>query len=73
MITVAIRIAVVVFLTLLNGLFAMSETTLVSSRKARLRRRAEGGDRGVATALVLADEPNRFLSTVRGVTVVPDR
>ncbi|PLS84916.1 MAG: hypothetical protein CYG60_15375 [Actinobacteria bacterium] len=66
MITVAIQIAVVLLLTILNGLFAMSETALVSSRKARLRRRAEGGDKGAANVLVLADVPNRFLSTVRG-------
>ena len=37
------QIVVIVVLTLLNGLFAMSETALVSSRKARLRQRAEEG------------------------------
>ena len=71
MITVAIQIAVVGFLTLLNGLFAMSETALVSSRKARLKQRAESGDRGSATALRLAAEPTRFLSTVRiGISLI---
>jgi hypothetical protein len=45
MLGVALQIAVIVVLTLLNGLFAMSETTLVSSRKAQLRQRAEAGDR----------------------------
>ena len=70
MITVAIQIAAVVLLTLLNGLFAMSETVLVSSRKTRLRRRAESGDRGAA-AVVLADEPNRFLLTVQiGISTI---
>ena len=43
---VALQIAVIVLLILLNGFFAMSETALVSSRKARLRQRAEEGDRG---------------------------
>jgi CBS domain containing-hemolysin-like protein len=45
MLGVALQIAVIVVLTLTNGLFAMSETTLVSSRKAQLRQRAEAGDR----------------------------
>jgi putative hemolysin len=43
----------------------MSETALVASRKARLRQRAEAGDRGSRAALQLADSPNRFLSSVQ--------
>ncbi len=71
MITIAIQIAVVVLLTLLNGLFAMSETALVSSRKTRLKQHAEDGDRGAATALALAEEPTRFLSTVQiGISLI---
>jgi CBS domain containing-hemolysin-like protein len=46
MLGVALQIAVIVALTILNGLFAMSETALVSSRKARLRERAQAGDKG---------------------------
>ncbi len=58
-------------LTLLNGLFAMSETALVSSRKERLRQRADASDRGARTALELADEPTRFLSTVQiGISLI---
>ena len=65
------QIAVIVVLTLLNGLFAMSETALVSSRKARLRQRAEAGDKGARAALELADSPNRFLSTVQiGISLI---
>src|SRR5829696_8990374 len=49
----------------------MSETALVSSRKARLGQRAEAGDRGARTALELADEPTRFLSTVQiGISLI---
>jgi CBS domain containing-hemolysin-like protein len=51
MLGVALQIAVIVVLTLLNGLFAMSETALVSSRKAQLRQRAEAGDKGARAAL----------------------
>jgi putative hemolysin len=68
---VALQIAVIVVLVLLNGLLAMSETALVSSRKARLKQRAEAGDRGARAALRLADSPNRFLSTVQiGISLV---
>ena len=48
---VALQIAVIVLLVLLNGFFAMSETALVSSRKARLRQRAEQDQEGARTAL----------------------
>jgi putative hemolysin len=68
---VALQIAVIVVLALLNGLLAMSETAMVSSRKARLKQRAEAGDRGARAALRLADSPNRFLSTVQiGISLV---
>ena len=71
MISLAFQIAVIVVLTLLNGLLAMSETALVSSRKARLGQRAEAGDRGARTALELVDEPTRFLSTVQiGISLI---
>ena len=71
MLGVALQIAVIVVLTLLNGLFAMSETALVSSRKARLRERAEAGDTGARVALELAYSPTRFLSTVQiGISLI---
>ena len=71
MLGVALQIAVIVVLTLLNGLFAMSETALVSSRKAQLRQRAEAGDKGARAALELADSPTRFLSTVQiGISLI---
>jgi putative hemolysin len=68
---VAFQIAAIILLILRNGFFAMSETALVSSRKARLRQRAEEGDRGARAALELADSPNRFLSTVQiGISLI---
>jgi magnesium and cobalt exporter, CNNM family len=45
MIHLLLQIAIIVALTLLNSLFAMSETALVSSRKERLKRRAEASER----------------------------
>ncbi len=63
--------AVVLYLILLNGLFAMSELAVVSSRKTRLQTRAESGDRGAAAALRLAEEPTRFLASVQvGITLI---
>jgi putative hemolysin len=67
----AFEIAIVVALTLLNGVFSMSELAVVSSRKARLQHMADNGNRGARTALRLIDDPSRFLSTVQiGITMV---
>ncbi|MDN0074298.1 hemolysin family protein [Crenobacter sp. SG2303] len=49
----------------INGVFAMSEIALVSSRKVRLQQWAEEGNRGAAIALKLSGEPTRFLSTIQ--------
>ena len=58
-------------LTLLNGLFAMSEMAIASSRKARLAAMAESGDRGAEAALALMEHPTKFLSTVQvGITSI---
>ncbi|MDP2065826.1 MAG: hemolysin family protein [Burkholderiaceae bacterium] len=61
----------IVFLTLLNGVFAMSELALASSRKARLGAMAESGDKGATAALKLLDDPTRFLSSIQiGITSI---
>ncbi|MBW0169314.1 MAG: hemolysin family protein [Hydrogenophaga sp.] len=61
----------IVFLTLLNGAFAMSELALASSRKARLAAMAEAGDKGSVTALKLLENPTQFLSSVQvGITSI---
>jgi putative hemolysin len=66
-----LEVAILVVLILVNGVFAMSETALVSARQARLQERAEDGDSGAAAALELAGSPNRFLSTVQiGISLV---
>ena len=58
-------------LILLNGLFAMSEIAIVSSRRARLVQMAEEGRTGARRALQLAAEPTRFLSSVQvGITSI---
>ena len=58
-------------LIILNGIFAMAEIALVSSRKARLQKMADDGEPGSSTALALHDEPSNFLSTVQvGITTI---
>ncbi len=65
------EIFVVVVLTVINGVLAMSELAVVSSRPARLKVLSDQGSKGAATAIRLAENPGRFLSTVQiGITLV---
>ena len=58
-------------LILLNGIFAMSELAIVSARTGRLRSAANRGSSGAKTAIDLAADPGKFLSTVQiGITLV---
>lgn len=71
MTNIVIEILLILALILLNGVLAMSETAVVSSRKARLQQRAEDGDKSAQAALHLAEDPGDFLSTVQvGITLV---
>lgn len=64
-------ILILLGLILLNGLFAMAEIALVTSRRARLTPLAATGDAAAAAALRLAEEPTKFLSTVQiGITSI---
>ncbi|AQS64535.1 HlyC/CorC family transporter [Rhizobium rhizogenes] len=65
------EIMIVVLLTVLNGVLAMSELAVVSSRPARLKVLAAQGSKGATMALGLSENPGRFLSTVQiGITLV---
>lgn len=62
---------IILGLFILNGLFAMSEIALVSSKRARLEEKAKKGSKGAKIALKLLDEPEKFLSTVQiGITLI---
>jgi putative hemolysin len=64
-------VVLILALVALNGVFAMSELAIVSSREARLKAMAKAGNRGARRALDLAAEPGRFLSTVQiGITLI---
>jgi putative hemolysin len=66
-----IDVVLLLALIALNGVLAMSELAIVSSREARLRAMARSGSRGAQCALDLAAEPGRFLSTVQsGITLI---
>ena len=71
MTTIVWEFVLIVVLILLNGLFAMAETALVSSRRTRFQQLADEGDARARTALALTADPPRFLSTVQaGITLV---
>jgi putative hemolysin len=62
---------IIACLIVLNGIFAMSELAIVSAKPARLTAKAEKGSRAAKTALALAADPGKFLSTVQiGITLV---
>ena len=65
------EILIILLLVLLNGIFSLSEMSVVSSRKVRLQQRANDGDAGAFNALQLAESPNTFLSTIQiGITLI---
>ncbi len=64
-------VTLLVFLIVLNGLFAMSEMALTASRKARLQVMLEAGESGAQAAMDLHENPTKFLSTVQiGITSI---
>ena len=65
------NVLLIIFLTLLNGAFAMSELAVASSSRARLEAMREAGDALAGAALDLMARPTRFLSTVQvGITSI---
>jgi putative hemolysin len=65
------EIGLLLVLLLANGVFAMAEIAVVSSRKARLQMLADKGTHGSRTALRLVENPGVLLSTVQvGITLV---
>lgn len=66
-----IDVAIILVLIAVNGLFAMSELAIVSARPARMEALARVGKRGAKTAIHLASDPGKFLSTVQiGITLI---
>src|SRR4030065_1706247 len=65
------EILIIIGLVLINGVFSMSEMSLVSSRKFKLESARKKGSKGAKIALELSDDPTKFLSTVQiGITLI---
>jgi putative hemolysin len=66
-----VHVVILLLLIAINGLFAMAEMAVVSSRRTRLEQLADEGSRGARAALRLLDDPTRFLSSVQiGITLI---
>src|SRR5262245_42135576 len=66
-----VELAIVASLIVANGLLAMAEFAVVSSRRVRLQTMVKNGIHGSRRALALSSDPGRFLSTVQiGITLV---
>ena len=65
------EIIIILLLIVLNGVFSMSEIALISARKSKLSSDAKQGSKTAKAALDLANEPDRFLSTIQiGITLI---
>ena len=65
------ELLIIILLVLLNGVFAMSEMSLVSSRKFKLESAARKGSKAAKKAVELSENPTKFLSTVQiGITLI---
>ena len=64
-------IIIILGLILINGIFAMSEIAIVTSKRIRLQKLSENGSRGAEAALNLSENPSRFFSTIQvGITLI---
>lgn len=68
---ILLEIGLLILLLVANGVFAMAEMAVISSRRSRLQAMGEEGNRGAMTALSLVASPGQFLSTIQvGITLV---
>ncbi len=69
--SITLEIIFILILILINGVFALSEIAVVSSRRPRLQHLSNKGNLRAKVALDLANAPDHFLSTVQaGITLV---
>ena len=62
---------IIIILIILNGVFAMSEIAIISARKSSLMKESKEGNKNAKTALSLANQPEKFLSTIQiGITLI---
>ncbi|WP_371371502.1 hemolysin family protein [Sporomusa aerivorans] len=69
--SIGTEILIILILIFANGIFAMTEMSIVSSRKSRLESMAANGSKGAKAAIKLAEEPTPLLSAVQiGITLI---
>src|SRR3954471_15339477 len=67
---IALLLAAVLVLVLVNAFFVAAEFALVRSRKAHLQQDADEGARGASTAVAMMDDLSRYLSAAQvGITL----
>lgn len=65
------EIIILILLTMLNGFFALSELSIISVNKNRVKQKAKQGSKNAQTTLELLDSPEDFLSAVQvGITLI---
>lgn len=70
-VTIGAEVIIIILLILANGVFAMCEMAVVSSRKSKLEQLANQGDKGAEAALQLAENPSKMLSSIQiGITLI---
>lgn len=64
-------IFIIIILVVINGFFSLSEVALISARKGKLQALSREGNNPARQALLLMEDPDRFLSTAQiGITIV---
>ncbi|MFS8630068.1 MAG: CNNM domain-containing protein, partial [Bacillales bacterium] len=68
--SIGISILIIIILIIANGIFAMTEIAIVTSKKNRLESLKNQGNSRAGYALLLAENPNQLLSTIQiGITL----
>ena len=67
-----IDVLIILAMVTLNGVLAMSELAIVSSREARLKAMARSGSAGAKCALELAAEPGRLDQPITPAIELPE-
>ncbi|EKF86065.1 hemolysin family protein [Methanobacterium formicicum] len=66
-----LEILTILFLIFLNGIFALSEIAIITSRKIKLQKMSQDGNKNADIAIELLESPNQFLSTIQiGITLI---
>jgi putative hemolysin len=66
-----LELLILTILIILNGILAMSEMAIVSSRKIKLQKMMKDGKKHAKTVIELIEDPNQFLSTIQiGITLI---